>query len=148
MINQQNALQVPLLGSLTTQQFKDAVYKSIVDEATAAEFYSRLLQEAPNQLHYAFIEHARQDELEHLSFFEKLYYQYFRTQPQYQIEPVQYPGYKDGLLMALQSELEAVEFYRNMQLSVKDQIARDTYYLAMVDELEHATQFSTLFNQI
>jgi rubrerythrin len=50
--------------------------------------------------------------------------------------------------MALRDELEAAEFYRDMQLSVKDQLVRDTYYLAMVDELEHATKFSTLYNQL
>ena len=50
--------------------------------------------------------------------------------------------------MALQSELDAIDFYRNIQLSVKDQIIRDTFYLAMVDELGHAIQFSTLYNQI
>ena len=40
------------------------------------------------------------------------------------------------------------EFYRDVQLSTTDQLIRDTFYLAMVDELEHATMFSTLYNTI
>ena len=50
--------------------------------------------------------------------------------------------------MALIDELEAAEFYRDIQLSVMDQLVKDVFYYAMVDELEHATQFSTLLNQL
>ena len=48
--------------------------------------------------------------------------------------------------MALEDELEAAEFYRDVQLSTNDQLIKDTFYFAMVDELEHATMFSTLYN--
>jgi len=148
MYRERNGLQLPLLGLFSQQQLKDAINKSVIDEATAAEFYSRLLKEAPERLHYEFIEHAREDEVNHLNHFEKLYYHYFGTKPQYKIEPVHYPNYKHGILMALKNELEAADFYRDVQLTVKDQLVRDTFYLAMVDELEHATQFSTLYSQL
>jgi rubrerythrin len=148
MYRGQNGIKLPLLGTLSNQQLKDMLGKTIIDEATAAEFYTRLLKETPDSLHYEFIQHTREDELEHLDHFEKLYYHYFGTRPQFRIEQVHYPNYKEGILMALRDELEAVEFYRDMQLSVKDPLVRDTYYLAMVDELEHATKFSTLYNQI
>ena len=48
--------------------------------------------------------------------------------------------------MALVSEIETVEFYRNVQLSTMDQVIIDTFFLAMVDEQEHATMFSTLYS--
>ena len=55
MIIPQNGLHLLLLSSLTNQQLKDVINTAIVDEATAAEFYTRLLKEVPNNLHYAFI---------------------------------------------------------------------------------------------
>ncbi|PKM63352.1 MAG: rubrerythrin family protein [Firmicutes bacterium HGW-Firmicutes-21] len=148
MYQEPKSIQLPLLGNLTRQQLKETVLRAIVDEATAAEFYTRLLKEAPDDLHYGFIDHARKDELEHLGYFERLYYCLFRTKPQYCIEKVQYPSYKEGVLMALKDELEAAEVYRDVQLSVKEQLIKDVFYHAMVDELEHATQFSTLYNQL
>jgi rubrerythrin len=141
--------QIPYLPILGTKSFKEVlqyIYDAIVSEATAAEFYARLLKEAPNKLHRNFIQHAFDDEVEHLQAFTKLYCYYTGKVPQYNITPVCYPNYKAGILMALEDELEAAEFYRDVQLSTNDQLIKDTFYFAMVDELEHATMFSTLYN--
>ncbi|MCF6465509.1 ferritin-like domain-containing protein [Clostridium sp. Cult2] len=140
--------QLPLLGPNYLHQIIRNVYEAIVGEATAAEFYSRLLQEAPDDLHREFIEHARDDELEHLHAFIRLYCYLTGQMPQYNITPVVYSSYKEGILMALEDELKAGEFYRNIQLSTTDKLIRDTFYYAMVDELQHATMFSTLYNTI
>lgn len=148
MNNNQKNLQLPLLGTLSKSQLHDTLLETIIDEATAADFYANLLNEAHNQLQHEFIEHAREDELKHLDYFTRLYYQYFGQKPQYKINHVPYPNYKEGILIALKDELAAGEFYRDVQLSVKDELIRDIYYMAMVDELEHATQFSTIYNQL
>lgn len=139
---------LPILGPKSFAQIIQYIYESIVDEATAAEFYARLLKEAPDELHREFIQHAFEDEIEHLQAFTKLYCHFTGRMPQYTITPVRYPNYREGLLIALKDELEAAEFYRDVQLSTTDQLIRDTFYLAMVDELEHATQFSTLYNTL
>jgi len=139
---------LPLLGPKSFEDILQYIYKSIVDEATAAEFYGQLLRQAPNQLHREFIQHARQDELIHLKAFIRLYHHYTGKMPQYTIHPVIYSDYKGGILQALENELEAAEFYRDVQLSTTDQLIRDTFYFAMIDELEHATQFSTLYNTL
>ncbi len=140
--------QLPILGPYSFQQIIQYIHEAIVGEATAAEFYSRLLEDAPDELHREFIEHAYEDELEHLYAFKKLYCHLTGQRPYYTITPVEYPNYKEGILIALKDELEAAEFYRNIQLSTTDQLIKDTFYFAMVDELEHATQFSTLYNTI
>ncbi|NMB27198.1 MAG: ferritin-like domain-containing protein [Tissierellia bacterium] len=140
--------QLPILGPYSFHQIIQFIYEAIVGEATAAEFYSRLLQEAPDELHREFIEHAYEDELEHLYAFTRLYCHFTGQIPQYTITPVVYSNYKEGILMALKDELEAGEFYRNIQLSTTDKLIRDTFYFAMVDELQHATQFSTLYNTL
>jgi len=139
---------LPILGPTSFGDILQFIYKAIVDEATAAEFYGELLQQAPDPLHREFIQHAREDELTHLQAFIKLYHYFTGKMPQYAIRPIMYPSYKGGILQALKSELEAAEFYRDVQLSTTDQLIRDTFYFAMVDELEHATQFSTLYNTL
>ena len=50
--------------------------------------------------------------------------------------------------MALKDELEAAEFYRDVMLSSTDQLVRDTFFMGMVDELEHATQFGVLYGTL
>lgn len=139
---------LPLKGPKPFDQILHDIKKSIEDEATTVDFYCHLLKDAPNKLNKEFIEHALSDEREHLQIFSKLYCYYTDEVPQYTIKPICYPCYKEGLLIALMGELDAVEFYRNVQLSTMDQVIIDTYYMVMVDELTHATMFSTLYNSV
>lgn len=137
---------LPLRGPKPFDQILCDIHKSIVDEATAIDFYCHLLKDAPNKLHRDFIESIIDDERIHLQILTKLYCYYTDEVPPYKVIPVCYPCYKDGLLMAMTGELETVLFYRNMQLITMDQLIIDTYFMIMVDEQNHATVFSTLFN--
>jgi len=139
---------VPIIGNQSMSVLLRNLFKAIVDEATAAEFYSRLLRETPDELHREFVQHAYEDEMKHLHAFTKLYIYLTGQQPQYQIQPVQFENYKAGILRALKDELEAAEFYRDVQLSSTDTLVRDTFYLAMVDEMEHSTKFGVLYNSL
>jgi rubrerythrin len=137
---------LPLKGPKPFEQILHYIHKAIEGEAAAAEFYRHLLKEAPNKLHRDFIEHVYQDELEHLEMFSKLFCYFTDNMPQYHCEPECYPCYHEALLKALIGELEAASFYRDVQLSTTDQLIIDCFFLAMVDEQEHATMFSTLYN--
>ena len=139
---------LPLLNCFNVSQIVENLYNTIVDEATAIEFYSRLLVEAPNELHREFIAEARDEEMEHLEKFTMLYCHYTGYMPYYIITPVRYLNYKEGILRALKDESSAADYYRNVQLSTTDILVKDTYYYAMVDELRHATFFSTLYNTL
>lgn len=139
---------MPIMGPKTFDEILQDIAKAIVDESTAAEFYSRLMKQAPNALHREFIDHAYEDERSHRQNFMRLYKYYTNKLPQYSLSPIQYPSYKDGILQALKGEIEAAEFYRDVQLSTADQLIKDTFYLAMIDEMGHATQFSTLYNTL
>lgn len=141
-----NTPYLPLLGEQSQAQLIKNIHKAIVDEATAANFYARLLKEAPDELNKEFVQHAYEDELDHLQAFTQLYVHLTGSQPEYQMKQTQYSNYKEGILMALKGELEATEFYRDVQLSTTDPLIRDTFYLAMVDEIEHGTQFGVLLN--
>ncbi|MEQ6378790.1 ferritin-like domain-containing protein [Bacillaceae bacterium S4-13-56] len=138
----------PLLGDQSQPQLIKNVHKAIVDEATAANFYARLLKEAPDELNREFVQHAYEDELEHLQAFIQLYIHLTGRQPEYQMKQIQYSHYKEGILKALKDELEAVEFYRDVKLSTCDPLVQDTFFFAMVDELEHGTQFGVLLNML
>lgn len=135
---------LPLKGPKPFDQILNYIHKAIEDEANAADYYSRLLKDAPNKLNQDFIQKAYRDETEHLQIFIKLFCYYTDIEPKYCVNPIPIPCYKDALLKALIAELETVEFYRNVQLSTMDQVIIDTFYMVMVDELEHATIFSTL----
>ena len=137
---------LPLKGPKSFDYILCCIHKAIEDEANAADFYRHLLKEAPNKLHCEFIQHAYDDEVEHLQIFTKLYCYYTDNDPKYCIKPVCPPCYKEALMMALISELGAVEFYRDVQLFTMDQVIIDTFYMVMVDEQTHATMFSTLYN--
>jgi len=137
---------LPLRGPKPFDQILLSIKKAIEDEAYTIEFYRHLLKEAPNKLHCEFIQRAYEDESRHLQILCKLYTYYTDCEPKYNIAPIGYPCYRDGLLKALIDELKTVEFYRDIQLSTMDQVIIDTFFMQMVDEQSHATIFSTLFN--
>jgi rubrerythrin len=143
--------QIPNLPLLGTQSFQNTlrnIHKAIVDEATAAELTSRLLKESPDELHREFLAHAYHDELQHLETFSKLTVYFTGTPPQYTLHPVRYSNYKEGIKLSLKNELESGRFYRDVILSTTDTLVKDTFFHAMVDELEHATQFGVLYNTL
>lgn len=137
---------LPLRGPKSFDQILHYILKAIEDEANAADFYRHLLKEAPNKLHCEFIKRAYEDEVEHLQIFTKLFLYYTDCEPKYCVTPACYPCYRDGLLKALVGELDAVEFYRNVQFSTMDQVIIDTFRMVMIDEQGHATMLSTLYN--
>ena len=48
---------LPILKTDNFNQIIEYIYDAIIGEATAAEFYSRLLNQAPDDLHREFIKH-------------------------------------------------------------------------------------------
>lgn len=137
---------IPILGRASMREIICKVYDSVVDEATAVDFYVRLVKDTPDKLAKDFIDHAAEDEAKHLKAFTELYAYLTGQRPRYTINPVEFDTYKSGVLRALNDELEAAKFYKNTILSTSDHLVRETFFFAMIDELEHATRFSTLYN--
>jgi len=125
-------------------QVTKAVLDAIIGEATAIDFYNRLLTAAPNQKHKENIHHALEDEKIHLQLFTQLYIALTGQQPIYQIKKEEFSNYNEGLRMAYEDELEAYENYRNAYLLTQDQYIRDVFFRAMTDENEHAMRFGFL----
>lgn len=136
----------PTQQSTRIQQLVQNIYKSIEDEAAAIKFYSWLLQEAHDPIEKEFIEHALNDEKEHLEDFTKLYIHFTGHPPKYQLQPIAIKNYKEGLIAALKAELGAQEFYRKIYMRCTDQMVKDVFFNAMMDEIEHSIRFSTLIH--
>ncbi len=139
---------IPLLSEQSIGQLIQQIYQSIVDKATTVEFYLRLLKEATNDLHKEFIEHAYEDELVHLQALKKLYERLSKNELKYEIEQIHYSNYKEGILIALKRELDSAKFYRNMTLATTNTVVKDTFSYALIDELEHSTQFGVVYNTL
>lgn len=139
-----NIPSLPLLGQLTPSQTLDRLAQTILDEATAIDFYTRLLAGATTGLQREFVGEALAEEKSHLRAFTSLYEFLSGNMPQYTIEPVVFTSFKEGVLKALKDELDAADFYKRMTLSTSDELVRQTYAFAMGDEQEHAVMFSVL----
>ncbi len=126
------------------QKVFDAILKSIKREATAIDFYSRLLKVAPSVQAKEAVLHALEDEKIHLRDFTNLYVRMTGKQPNYQIIPVKFSTFKEGLRLAYRDELEAYEFYRDIYLMTQNITIRDVYLRGFTDEIEHATRFGFL----
>lgn len=143
-----NNENLPHLDQRSFDKLIKTIYDSIVNEATAAQFYTKLKKEAPNTLHKEFIEHVRDDELKHMQAFTHLYVTLVGHVPHIKIESVQYTNYKAGILKALKDKMEAVELYCDVQLLNSNPVVREIFNRAMIDEMEHTTQFGALYNTI
>lgn len=128
------------------QRLISNIQKSIEDEAVAIQLYTWMLNEARDPLAKEFIDHARNDEKEHLDDFTKLYVHFTGQQPHIQLQPLPTLTYKQALVSALKAELGAQEFYRKIYMGCTDQMVKDVYFNAMMDEIEHSIRFSTLIH--
>lgn len=117
---------------------------AINDEASAVMFYDKLEKMAPNQ-YRDFVTHAKNDEIEHVRLFSKLYQRLTGYQASVQAQTTQFSSYDEGLEIAFRRELEATELYRNMYLSTRVPKIRDILFRTMTDEMEHAQRFNFLY---
>jgi rubrerythrin len=122
--------------------------KAISDEWTAYYFYRELKSRTNNPLYVEFIEHAKKDEKEHYEMFQYLHYLLTGEYYEHKKEKVEFATFKEGVLKALKDELEAAEFYRDMLFELPSQQAYQPLFIAMTDEMEHSTRFSTIYNSL
>ncbi|GGD23760.1 ferritin family protein [Pontibacillus salipaludis] len=121
---------------------------AIEAEWTANDFYKRLQEETPNPLFKEFIQHAEDDEEKHYHSFQKLYYQLTGRYYEHPMKRNEFESFEDGVVEALKDELEASELYRDMLLHMPVQYAYEPLFIAMTDEMEHATRFSTIYGRL
>jgi mannose-6-phosphate isomerase-like protein (cupin superfamily)/rubrerythrin len=126
------------------QDVFEAILAGIKGEASDIDFYSRLVNLAPDQNHKNDILHVLEDEKVHLQQFTNLYIMLTGRQPMYQIEKVPFQTYGEGLQKAYEAELADYEEYQNGYLLTQNSPVRDVFLRASADEKEHAKRFGFL----
>lgn len=128
--------------------FLENLQKAIDNEWSAFYFYKDLKVKTNNPLFVDFIGHAMEDEKKHFEMFQYLHYLLSGKYYENKQDKVEYTTFKEGVLIALKDELEAAEFYRDMLFYIPKQQAYQPLFVAMTDEMEHSTRFSTIYNSL
>lgn len=127
-------------------RFVQMLEEALKGEATAIKLYTRMAERAPGPLDREFLSHIRDDEKKHFRLFSQVYLRL--TGKHYEVGEIELPkacGYPEELTKALIDELEAAEMYREMMLATCDMCIREIMFIAMTDEMEHATRLTYLF---
>lgn len=129
-------------------QFLAMLQDAIENEWNANDFYKRLGEDTSNRMFKDYIKHAEDDELEHYKMFQRLHYQLTGQYHRFKPEPVTYQSFEDGVKKAQKDEFEAAEMYREMFFMLPNQMAYQPLFIAMTDEMEHATRFGTILGRL
>ncbi|MDS9472658.1 ferritin-like domain-containing protein [Sporosarcina pasteurii] len=128
--------------------FIDQLKQSIEDEYRAYHYYKSMYKLTDDPLWKAFIEHAYEDEKSHYEMLQQLHYMLTGSFVQNPKKRLPCYALKDGAKQALLDELEGIETYKLMLLTVPIQQAYNPIFIAMHDEMEHAIRFSTMYNAL
>jgi rubrerythrin len=129
---------------LFTEKLKHAIQNEYADYHYYVDMYN--LTDDPYWK--GFIEHVFEDEKSHYEMFQQLYYMMTGTFVQNPKKPLPCYNLKECVQRALVDELEAVETYKEMLLTVPFQKAYNPVFIAMHDEMEHAIRMSTMYNAL
>ena len=128
--------------------FSDKLKESIEDKYKSYHFYKSMYELTKDPLWQDFIEHAYEDEKSHYEMFQQLHYMLTGKFVQNPKKPLPCYDLKDCVKKALLDELEAVETYKVMLLTIPIQQAYNPIFIALHDELEHAIRFSMMYNAL
>ncbi len=126
--------------------FANKLKQAIEDEYRDYYFYKSMYELTDNPLWKDFLSHMYEDEKSHYEMFQQLYYMMTGTFVQNPKKPLPCYNLKECVQRALVDELEAVETYKEMLLTIPFQEAYNPLFIAMHDEMEHAIRMSTMFN--
>lgn len=122
------------------------IERAINGEYQAIQYYRRLARLAPNEEARQTILSIRQDEIRHYNSFSRIYTQLTGRRPR--VEQGTLPRtYREGLRVAIQDELEASRFYR--EISAMSNVPRITnrFFRASQDEFRHSVWLRNLLQQ-
>jgi rubrerythrin len=127
-----------------TEQLKQAIEGEYRDYYV----YKHMLTLTDDTFFQSFIKHIIEDEKSHYEMFQQLYYMLTGEFVQNPSKPTPSISFKKAVKDALVGELEAVELYKEMLLTIPIPEAYNPMYIAMHDEMEHAIRLSTIYNAI
>jgi len=128
--------------------FIDNLKQAIEDEYKDYYFYKSMYDLTKDPLWKDFIKHAYEDEKSHYEMFQQLYYMLTGTFVQNPKKRLPCYELKECAKLALLNELDSIESYKVMLLTIPIQQAYNPIFIALHDEMEHAIRFSTIYNAL
>jgi rubrerythrin len=128
--------------------FIDKLRGAIEDEYKSYHFYKSMYELTSDPLWQDFIKHAYDDEKSHYEMFQQLHYMLtgrFVPNPK---KPLPCFDLKECTKRALLDELEGIDTYKEMLLTIPIQQAYNPIFIALHDEMEHSIRISTMFNAL
>lgn len=142
-------LQTGTENKITARELKNLVFQSIVKNATRVDLYNRLLNDAPNRFTAILLENIRLNEIDLLNRFEDFYIENFGPIPAFQVNPIIYSSYKEGIEEALLSEVQSVQLARKIREAIpQSQPIYDLYRSASEIDFDHQDLLGTIYNQL
>ena len=139
----------PKLITLTEAETKDKIMALINSIIMILELYRKLLNAAPNELHYDLIENIRSDELELFLDATNLYNKNFGTLPLFPSNEIGFSDYKEGLEKALENESSLIDFTRDVQTNLEPgDLGYELFSKALIMGLEHQPIIGILYSQL
>jgi mannose-6-phosphate isomerase-like protein (cupin superfamily)/rubrerythrin len=126
----------------------DAILGAIKREASAMELYRQLAYAAPNQQHKNDILHGLEGKNARLMHFTNLYTSLTGTQPVYQVEPVYFYNYQDGLQRAYEAEVQGYEEYQRSCMLTQNPQVQNVFLWALADEQRNAARLCFLNEEV
>jgi mannose-6-phosphate isomerase-like protein (cupin superfamily) len=132
----------------TTEQVCDALLVAIKKEAGGIDFYRRLAKAAPNQNHKNVILYVKEGKKFYLQQFTDLYTSLAGNEPEYQIDPISFQSYKDGLKKACTVESDGYHAYRNSSLLSEHPYVQQVFTWALSAKSEYAARFDVMNDEV
>jgi mannose-6-phosphate isomerase-like protein (cupin superfamily) len=126
------------------QQVVEAVLSGLKRNASAIDLYSRLANEAPSQKHRHYLLYGLEQKKMNMRQFTEVYTSLTGTNPHYQIEPIPFPSYSEGLEHVFQMEFQGCQdCQRNSSLSEHPDV-QNLFFLSFEIDKENALRLQAL----
>jgi rubrerythrin len=119
------------------------VERYIQDQVTAAAFYRELAGQIENEKVKSYLLEAMRDEQKHEQLLRQLYQRITGQSINAQPTRVTFASPREGLLKAIDGEIDAYEAYKTEYQRFEDREIRRLFFDLFSDEIEHATRFNT-----
>ena len=128
--------------------FVSKLKQAIQDEYQDYFFYKSLYTQLKDPLWKDFVQHVYEDEKSHYEMFQQLHYMLTGEYVANPKRPIPCYDAKQCVQQALVDELEAIETYKELLLTIPIQEAYNPLFIALHDEMEHANRMSTIYHAL
>ncbi|MGM0846359.1 MAG: hypothetical protein ACQEUT_15390 [Bacillota bacterium] len=115
---------------------------------TLNQFYKKLQTKTNNPVYREFIEQAEKDKRKHYELLQYVHYMLTGKYHSLGKEKKDFATFREGVLLALTSELKEVELYRELLMTSRDRHIYKSIFIVMADAPANAVRFSSINNAL